>query len=675
MTAGSTRRPAVWASLALTALALLAYANSFHTGFALDNSLILRDSRLHEATRGNVELILKHTLWWPIAEVGMYRPLTSLSFLFNYAMLGDGERPAGYHIFNFLLHAGNIWLAFALALRLVHRFWPAVFLAACWAVHPALTESVTNMVGRGDLLSGMSVLGGFLIYLKSTESRGVGKVFWIAALTVTTTLGIFSKESAIAIIGVIALYELTWWRARKNNWDPALGAIAVLPPIAAYLYQRSTVLSSSLAAHVPFVDNPIAGAGFWVGRLTALKVMANYLALLVWPSRLSSDYSWFQIPLITGTPGDWAAWLAVCAAGAALILLYRRQPVIFFFGLFAFGTFLPVSNLLFPNGTIMGDRLLYLPAYGLLGCIVLAIYWVAERFRISAIAPAVLLLAVCGFAIRTWARNPDWQSNLTLGESAVRAAPRSYKARELLAIALYDADPQHTQLDRAIEEDERAVALLDPLPDSRSTWSSYRQLATFYLAKGDARSSQRAVELLRRVIEIHKAYPPPPPPKPGDVVVQVQFAEAWRTLSGALLRVGDTRGAYDAAIQARDLNPGSVDVYRSIGKVLHAAGRDDEAIPALLEGELLTSDSSLETEAVIIYQARPDANCAITQGTYGPVVNPACPYVHRQLCGAVAAAMQLLVQSRRREGARNMMNLAGKSYGCVTEPLKKILGE
>ena len=646
----------------------------FHAGFALDNGLILRDTRIHEATRGNIELILGHTLWWPIAEVGLYRPLTSLSFLFNYAVLGNGDRPEGYHVVNFILHAGNVWLAFALALRLVRRFWPALFIAGLWGLHPVLTESVTNIVGRADLLAGMSVLGGFLIYLKSTESEGWRRFAWLGALMLTTLAGVCSKESGVAVVGAIAVYEITWWRQRRNLRDPLLGAVAALPPIAAFLYQRSVVLSSSLPALFPFVDNPIADSGFWVGRLTALKVMAHYLALLVWPSRLSSDYSWSQIPLVTGTPEDWAGWLVVCAAGAALFLLYRRQPAMFFFGSFAFAAFLPGSNLLFPIGTIMADRLLYLPAYGLLACLVLAVYWIAERFRTHGVAPAVLLLVLCGFAIRTWARNPDWQNNLTLGESAARAAPRSYKAHELLATALYDADPQHSQLDRAIEEDERAVSLLDPLPDYRNTSSAYRQLATFYLAKHGIPASQRAVQLLRRVIEIHKAYPPPPP-KPGGEVVQVPFAEAYRTLSGALLRAGDKAGAYDAAIHARDLNPGVAEVWRAVANALRAQGRDDEAITALTEGDLLTSDSSLEIETVIIYRERSEANCAITQGAYGPVLNPACPIVHQQICGAVSGAMQLLVQWHRSDGARTMMNRAAKSYGCAIEPLKKILGE
>ncbi len=163
------------------------------------------------------------------------------------------------------MHAGNIWLAFALALRLVRRFWPAVFIAGLWGVHPVLTESVTNMVGRADLLAGMSVLGGFLIYLKSTESQGWRKLAWLGALMLMTVVGMCSKESAVAIIGVIALYELTWWRQREAFAIPFSAAIAVLPPVAVFLYQRSVVLSSSLPPFFPFVDNPIAHSGFLVG--------------------------------------------------------------------------------------------------------------------------------------------------------------------------------------------------------------------------------------------------------------------------------------------------------------------------------------------------------------------------------------------------------------------------
>jgi tetratricopeptide (TPR) repeat protein len=674
-TTGRAWRKEVFASLALCVIALLAYSNSFHAGFTFDNAILLQEKQIYEATLPNVGLILGHTYWWPTIETGLYRPLTILSFLFNYAVLGNGERPEGYHWINFVLHAGNILLAFAVALRIVCKFWPSVFIAGLWAVHPVLTESVTNIVGRADLLAGTAVLGGFLIYLKSAESKGWRRLAWLAGLFATTTVGVFSKESAVTLIGVIVLYEMIWWTERGKVRDLLAGIIATVPPIAALLYQRSVVLAASPPAVFPFVDNPIVGSGFWVGRLTALKVMARYLALIVWPARLSSDYSYAQIPLITGAPGDWIAWLAVFSAGTILVVLYRRQPAMFFFGLFAFGTFLPASNLLFPIGTIMAERLLYLPAYGLIACLVLAVYWLGARTRIPVLAPAVLFLVLSGFAVRTWERNPDWHNNLTLAESAARASPRSFKAHMMLARERYGADPQHAGIDGAIEEGERAVALIDPLPDSRNTWSTYREVAGYYLVKGEG--FERAIQLLNRAISILEALPPKSSPSTegGEVVVPLDLAEAYRTLSDAWLRVPDAKKAYDAAVRALDLNPASSDGYRSVGNALRASGRNDEAVTALMEGQMLTSDPGLSADIVLLYRARPDPGCAITQGANGPEPDPTCPIVRTNICLAVGEAMQVQLRLHRQREAMLMMNRAVRSYGCGLDPLQKILAQ
>src|SRR5581483_11965757 len=144
---------------ALFLLTLLAYSNSFGGGFVLDNrGLILNDPRIREASASNLGLIVDHTYWWPNGESGLYRPFATLSYLFNYAVLGNGAQPAGYHWINFLLHAANVLLVFFLARRLLSSSSPAFFIAALWAVHPVLTEAVTNIVGRADLLAAMGVL-------------------------------------------------------------------------------------------------------------------------------------------------------------------------------------------------------------------------------------------------------------------------------------------------------------------------------------------------------------------------------------------------------------------------------------------------------------------------------------------------------------------------------------
>jgi hypothetical protein len=156
----------------LLALVAVVYANSFRAGFTLDNDFfILGDERVHAASAANVRRILSEDYTAPRFVTGVYRPLTTLSFLFNYAVLGGADDPVGYHLLNLLLHFGNTVLVYLLALAIVADAWSALFVAALFAAHPIATEAVTNMVGRGDLLAAGSVLAGMLMYLRSIDAR------------------------------------------------------------------------------------------------------------------------------------------------------------------------------------------------------------------------------------------------------------------------------------------------------------------------------------------------------------------------------------------------------------------------------------------------------------------------------------------------------------------------
>jgi len=161
-----TLRPHAWRILALWALALLAYSNSFRAGMTLDNAtIILQDSRIRAATSQNAGLIFSQEYWYGNASTNLYRPFTTLSYLFNYAILGDGPNPAGYHWINFALHAVNILLVYLLGLLVLRQTGLALGLAGLWGLHPVLTESVTNIVGRADMLAAFGVLAGLLCYV------------------------------------------------------------------------------------------------------------------------------------------------------------------------------------------------------------------------------------------------------------------------------------------------------------------------------------------------------------------------------------------------------------------------------------------------------------------------------------------------------------------------------
>lgn len=679
--------------MVLCAITLLAYSDSFRSGFVLDNQpLILQDPRIREATSKNIELILQHTYWWPKFESSLYRPITTLSFLLNYSVLGEGNHPAGYHWFNFFLHILNVLLLFVLSLRFLRTLWPAIFIAGLWAVHPVLTESVTNIIGRSDLLAAAATMSGFLFYLKSTESRGWLRLAWLAGLTAVTAVGVFSKESAVAILGVIVLFELTWWKERRQLRGLFLGCAAIALAFLALFYQRSVVLAGSLTPQSLFVDNPLIGAHFLAGRLTSIAVMARYLWLLVWPVRLSCDYSYATILLAKGQLWDWIDWLAVVAVIAVVAWQFTRNKLLFFFAAFAFVTFVPVSNLLFPIGTIMAERFLYLPATGFAFCLVLVICNVGRRLGRPAAAPVVLCLIIVALCIRTWKRNLDWQDDIKLWTSAVQTVPNSFKSHGNLALLLYQSDPTHSNINRVIEEAEKSVAILDPLPDALNTEDVYAAAGAFYMTKGSLlgqpgldgktadppgslRAYERAQQLLKRGVSIQKTFDQAfreterARGKSDSEIPLSGSPSLYANLAANSMWLGDQKAAFDAAMYGRLLDPQNRTNYQILGNILVAERRKEDAAVMLVEGMITSGDPGfLKTLRGLYVSGLDPKGCAIVQGVSGEVLNTSCEPVHNEFCGA----LDDLVSVYRRELRFNLVDYytkkRAKELGCPAGP-------
>jgi len=660
----------------LSAFTLLLYSNSFRVPMILDNRGMLEDPRIRAATSENLALIWDHTYWWPTGESGLYRPFTTLSYLFNYAILGNAARPNGYHVINWALHLANVLLVFAIGRALLLALPASALLAGLWAAHPVSTESVTNIVGRSDLLAAMSILAGLLLYLKSTQSGGALRFVYLVSLGLVTAMGVFSKESAVTIAGLIVLYELAW--PDRRRWrDLALGLAATGIPIAAMLIQRASVLASSPPAEFPFTDNPIVYASFFAGRLTALKVATSYLLQALWPWRLSIDYSYSQIPLTTDA-GAWIYLAIVPIAAAAFTVLWRVQRRAFFLAGFAVLAFLPVSNMLFPIGTIRADRFLYLPTVGVLGCFVIAVYSLASRAKIPLAAPAVLLCLTAAFAGRTWTRNSDWRDELTLASTDVQISPRSFKLHQLIGATLFNADPSHANVDRVVQEFDQGLAILNALPDALNTPRLYDFAGAAYLVKGDRLQSpgapeardayQRARELLQKCIQINEAYKRDREMhfgQSGGGMVPRSEAEAYRQLAIADQRLGDMDAALQAARSAQRLAPGDPQFYSQIANLLLMRHEGDRAATAYMEGLLITSDRNLRDELVRLYGSSPSlAGCALVNGPNGPGINPNCEIVRKHVCAAAPEVLKTLTAMGRGDDAAKDKQMFENEYQC-----------
>jgi tetratricopeptide (TPR) repeat protein len=647
---------------ALWIAALAAYSNSFRAGLVFDSQrVILADSRIQADTPDNVHQIWTGDYYNGTGSSALYRPLTTLTYLWNYADLGDGPNARGYHVVNFALHAVNIALVYLLGLAVFAEAWPAFALAALWALHPILTESVTNVVGRADLLAALGVLAGLLCYMRSAAATGWRSWTWTLALAAAAAIGIFAKESGVVLVAVIVIWEVAFtpkvpWRAR------IAGYLAVLLPCAVYFAMRQSALAQVSSLLISYCDNPLQQASFWISRLTAVKVLGSYLGLLIWPARLSPDYSYNQIPLSTGA--DWktilavVVWMAIAAAG---YFSYRRaRPVLFFIALFA-ATIAPVANLVILVGSIMAERFLYLPSIGFAGVLVWSA--LALRRRVPARRMGAALAVAClALAARTWARNSDWLDDRTLWASAVQVCPDSYKAHENLAMLML-AEPQ-PDFAAATREVERALVILDPLPDNRSLPGVYATAGQCYRARGDL---ARALAVLLRGRAIDRAWNAAFLERnrlDGKTVNSVGTPPLYLELGRVYLDLGQPENALEAFRYGRSIDPQSA-FFEEISRTFSGMRQPGEAAISLLEGvAVYSTQAGLVSALTRLYQETAPESCALSRTAAGVTLNWNCPEVRTQLCTAAHNVVEMFTQMRDPSSAGATAQNAVRNYGC-----------
>nr|HEV7953473.1 DUF1736 domain-containing protein [Candidatus Acidoferrales bacterium] len=537
--------------------------------------------------------------------------------------------------------------------------------------------------------------GGLLLYLKSAEAAGWRVYAWLCALMVITTAGVFSKESAVAILGVIVLYEIAFWSGRERLRGLYLGCAAHAIPIVVMLIQRARVLAASPPAQFSFVDNPLQGASFFRARMTAIAVGAKYLWLLVWPAKLSADYSYSQIHIASGSFHDWIAWLAVAAVFLAVVMQFRANRVYFFFGMFAFLTFAPVANILFFTGTIMAERFLYLPSVGFAACAVMMLYAISERTKVRLLAPIALGVIVVALGIRTWERNIDWKDDLTLASASVEASPDSFKTHFGLALALAAADPTHANYEQVIEQSDRSLAILDSLPDSRNISVVYATAGGNYRMKGDVlvqrgvggqaavtpestQAYQKSFQILMRGVAIDRVndeiYRERKRARgtPADKIAPAGTPLVYTNLATTELRLGKYREAYDTAVYGRALNPDIVDSYLQMAQALAPQDRKNEAALALVEGVLVSGSQNLLTPLGVLYKYGVDPEgCGIKQTPGGAMLNNQCATVHKEICEGSAELVALYQKSLRADAAATVRSRAVEQFSCAVDELQK----
>jgi protein O-mannosyl-transferase len=482
--------------LAVVLAAVLPYLDAFGHGYVRDDEVIIRDNPALASWPALLEGLCRN--YWGDAQpdCGLWRPVALASFALDRWLGASLAAPLGLPVtapataLNLAIHAGASLALLALLLRLGTAPAGALAGALLFAVHPVHTEAVTGFVGRADTLSTLLVLLALLAHRAVPVRGAVARAAACAALL----LALLTKESAFAALAMLPAMDVLLpsrdasgapvpLRARllRDHLPYVLLALAVLAlrwHVLGALGRDPATILPRFNPLVPAMLTPLGelrGASAAQALWTPFALVALAARLLLWPARLSADYSFDQVPL-AGSPLDPRALLGLALTAAVLVLvarLARRAPAASFGLLFGALAWAPVSQLLFPIGTPFAERLLYLPSAGFLlaagaGCGALLERLSApsraapsrgrpSRTELRRAAVAALAVLVLAGAARTWARNPVWRDTGSITVDMAATAPQSFLAQCSRGIFLSGASDAALREGRAAQ----ARALLD----------------------------------------------------------------------------------------------------------------------------------------------------------------------------------------------------------------------
>jgi protein O-mannosyl-transferase len=273
-----------------------------------------------------------------------YAPLTIFTYLVEHTFFG--LEPAGYHIFNVLLHAVNAVLVFTLISQVTKNRAAGWMTAAIFAVHPVQIESVAWVSSMKGLLCGTFILAHLICRLspERTPRQDVwGFVFFLLAL--------FSKALTVVVPAIVLLYDML---VCKRKFKEALigqfatGMLSVWLLVTTMSAQGTTL--GGIRSHLALSKLEILGVDS--------IILWRYVGMLLWPDGLSVLYN----PPVSGIAGQVIfGTLAWSVFGSIVWKLRRVSPLLVLAAATWMILLLPVLNLT-PLTTLMNDRYLYMPA-------------------------------------------------------------------------------------------------------------------------------------------------------------------------------------------------------------------------------------------------------------------------------------------------------------------------
>ena len=566
-----------WPGLFLFALTCGVYAREPFNGFIWDDPQYVVDNPTLQSPGGLWDI------WTDPRATPQYYPAVHTSFWVE-ARLWGTRHAAGYHVDNVLLHAAAAVLLWR-ALAAIGVPWPWL-VAAVFAVHPVMVESVAWVTERKNVLSTVFYLLAFHAYRRTgllrldEETRvytGGSDRTWYAAALALFLLALFSKTVTCSLPAALLLIAY-WKRGRITRPDVR----PLLPMFAAGL------ALSALTAHLERTHVGANGPDFdWITPadrvLIAGRAAVFYAGKIVWPTHLL-----FMYPRWAIDPHQRWQWICPAAVTATVVGLWLarrrlgRGPLVA--TLFFLGTLVPALGFVnvYPmRYAWVADHFQYLASIGLIALVVAAFDRAARVVPRSIIAAAVL----APLAVLTWRQQRIYGDAETLWRDTTARNSASWMAHVNLANALADRGDTAG----AWAESNQALALAPEVADThydvgyalakRGQWPA--ATAAFRRAAQLGPNVPATWSKLSRVLWDHGTGPTDAAAAVAAaeraVTLDPDIADANGVLSDYAAATGDTAGAIAHAERAATADARNPAAHARLGGVLARAGRTADA--------------------------------------------------------------------------------------------------
>lgn len=459
----------------------LVYSNTLFHDYAQDDAIVITDNMYTQDGISGIPGILKYDTFKGFFKVegkdklvsgGRYRPFSLIMFAIEFQLFKkkktdkegrvvkdeNGEviyvgRPFVGHFINVLLFGLTTALLYLLIIKWLaptdpdlRAFTVALVAALIFAAHPLHTEAVANIKGRDEILT---LLGALMALWFSIRAYYENKPILEIAVFISFFIALMSKENAITYLAVVPL--VYWFFTKANIGTIIMKTAPFFGAAVLFLIIRSLILgmdlgdSSNELMNNPFlkiVNNQYVAFSPGEKFATIIFTLGKYVQLLFFPHSLTHDYYPRHIELMTfgniKVIGSLLIYLAMI--GYALCGLKKKKAVSFGILYFIITTSI-ISNIVFPVGTNMSERFMYMPSVGF--CFVLGIlgWQLVKRFNrkeklttITQVTPLLGIAAVITIllSVKTISRNFAWKDNYTLFATDIETSKNSAKLRNAM---------------------------------------------------------------------------------------------------------------------------------------------------------------------------------------------------------------------------------------------------